>query len=296
MPVDAGRPRPRRALTKRAVPRIMRTPWLSSSCVTPACRCDLMSSIRAVSASVSTSGVGLLEAHPRRAAQEASSPRRWRSSSSTGCSPSRWAAPPITSRSIIVTSAPKRCGVRGGRVAGRATADDHEARGHRRPGVRHSARTRAAGASEATPTIPSRYRRPTMTEVDRRTPRRTPSRRTDAAAGSPPNGRAARRQVDAIRAAGVEPYPYRFDRTHSSAEVRASWPTCEPGHARPTDEVSVAGRVLAQARHRQADLRHDRRPRRRDPAVRLQGRHRRRRRSPPSRRSTAATGSASTAR
>ena len=55
----------------------------------------------------------------------------------------------------------------------------------------------------------------------------------------------ARRQhrVDDLRAAGVEPYPYRFDRTHSAAEVRELAAALAPGTE--TDvEVSVAGRVL----------------------------------------------------
>ena len=53
----------------------------------------------------------------------------------------------------------------------------------------------------------------------------------------------ARRQhrVDDLRAAGVEPYPYRFDRTHSAAEVRelaAGWRRA----ARPTSRsTSPAG-------------------------------------------------------
>jgi lysyl-tRNA synthetase class 2 len=50
-------------------------------------------------------------------------------------------------------------------------------------------------------------------------------------------------QVDAIRAAGGEPYPYRFDRTHALAAVRAQWPDLEPG-TETTDEVSVAGRII----------------------------------------------------
>ncbi len=50
-------------------------------------------------------------------------------------------------------------------------------------------------------------------------------------------------QVDAIRAAGGEPYPYRFDRTHSVAAVRAEWPELEPGTE--TDaRVAVAGRIV----------------------------------------------------
>ncbi|HEU4842400.1 MAG TPA: lysine--tRNA ligase [Ilumatobacteraceae bacterium] len=50
-------------------------------------------------------------------------------------------------------------------------------------------------------------------------------------------------QVDALRAAGVEPYPYRFDRTHSVAAARAAWPELEPGTE--TDEhVAIAGRIV----------------------------------------------------
>ncbi len=50
-------------------------------------------------------------------------------------------------------------------------------------------------------------------------------------------------QVDDLRQAGVEPYPYRFDRTNSIADVRATWSALEPG-AETSDEVSVAGRVM----------------------------------------------------
>jgi len=50
-------------------------------------------------------------------------------------------------------------------------------------------------------------------------------------------------QVDALRAGGAEPYPYRFDRTHSVAEVRATWGELEAG-AETDDEVRVAGRIV----------------------------------------------------
>jgi len=50
-------------------------------------------------------------------------------------------------------------------------------------------------------------------------------------------------QVDALRAAGREPYPYRFDRTHNAGEVRAQWPDLAPG-TETSEEVAVAGRVL----------------------------------------------------
>ncbi|MGI9051570.1 MAG: lysine--tRNA ligase [Ilumatobacteraceae bacterium] len=51
------------------------------------------------------------------------------------------------------------------------------------------------------------------------------------------------RRVDDIRAAGGEPYPYRFDRTKTLAEVRAGWPDQAPG-TETSDEVAIAGRVL----------------------------------------------------
>jgi lysyl-tRNA synthetase class 2 len=50
-------------------------------------------------------------------------------------------------------------------------------------------------------------------------------------------------RIDALRARGDEPYPYRFDRTHTLAEVRAEWGAIEAGTE--TDaEVTVAGRVM----------------------------------------------------
>jgi lysyl-tRNA synthetase class 2 len=50
-------------------------------------------------------------------------------------------------------------------------------------------------------------------------------------------------QVDAARAAGREPYPYRFDRTHTLGDVRARWADLEPG-TETAEEVAVAGRIL----------------------------------------------------
>jgi lysyl-tRNA synthetase class 2 len=64
-------------------------------------------------------------------------------------------------------------------------------------------------------------------------------------AGSGLAGERARRlaRVEAIRAGGREPYPYRFDRTHSLADVRARWADLEAG-TETGEEVAVAGRVL----------------------------------------------------
>jgi lysyl-tRNA synthetase class 2 len=50
-------------------------------------------------------------------------------------------------------------------------------------------------------------------------------------------------KIDAMRAAGREPYPVRFDRTHTTAEVHEHWDHLEAGDE-TTDEVRAAGRIL----------------------------------------------------
>ncbi len=49
--------------------------------------------------------------------------------------------------------------------------------------------------------------------------------------------------VSALRDAGTEPYPYRFDRSHELAEIRANWGLLEPG-TETDEQVSIAGRVM----------------------------------------------------
>ena len=50
-------------------------------------------------------------------------------------------------------------------------------------------------------------------------------------------------RVAELRSNGVNPYPYRFDRTHALAEVRAHWGSLEPG-TETEERVSIAGRVM----------------------------------------------------
>jgi len=50
-------------------------------------------------------------------------------------------------------------------------------------------------------------------------------------------------QVDDLRSAGVAPYPYRFDRTHTVADVRAGWGDLDAG-TETDDAVAVAGRIM----------------------------------------------------
>ena len=50
-------------------------------------------------------------------------------------------------------------------------------------------------------------------------------------------------RVDQLRDAGVEPYPYRFDRSHTLTEVRAEWGSLEPG-TETENTVNVAGRLM----------------------------------------------------
>jgi lysyl-tRNA synthetase class 2 len=67
----------------------------------------------------------------------------------------------------------------------------------------------------------------------------------DAPTGSGLAAEKARRlaQLETLRAEGIAPYPYRFDRTHSVAEVRAGWGQLEPG-VETEDAVAVAGRIM----------------------------------------------------
>ncbi|MGA9276143.1 MAG: lysine--tRNA ligase [Ilumatobacter sp.] len=51
------------------------------------------------------------------------------------------------------------------------------------------------------------------------------------------------RLLDEMREQGGNPYPYRFDRTHTLAEVRSSWGELEPG-IETEDAVAVAGRIM----------------------------------------------------
>ena len=50
-------------------------------------------------------------------------------------------------------------------------------------------------------------------------------------------------RVDQLRDADVEPYPYRFDRSHTLTEVRAEWGSLEPG-TETENTVNVAGRLM----------------------------------------------------
>ena len=50
-------------------------------------------------------------------------------------------------------------------------------------------------------------------------------------------------RLDDLRARGIEPYPYRFDRTHTLSEVRATWGTLEAG-TETEHQVSIAGRIM----------------------------------------------------
>lgn len=73
---------------------------------------------------------------------------------------------------------------------------------------------------------------------------------TDESAAPRPTGSGlaaekARRlaRIDEIRAVGGTPYPYRYDRSHTAAEVRDGWGALEPG-VETDDRVTVAGRIM----------------------------------------------------
>jgi lysyl-tRNA synthetase class 2 len=79
-------------------------------------------------------------------------------------------------------------------------------------------------------------------------PESIPSADTPTTAALTGSGLAAEKsrrlaQIDAIRDAGGNPYPYRFDRTHTVGQVRASWGELEPG-TETEEAVAVAGRIM----------------------------------------------------
>jgi lysyl-tRNA synthetase class 2 len=76
----------------------------------------------------------------------------------------------------------------------------------------------------------------------------TPEAQTDESTDPTGSGLAAEKSrrlalLDEMRSAGTNPYPYRFDRTHTLSEVRAAWGELEPG-VETEDPVSVAGRIM----------------------------------------------------
>jgi len=87
--------------------------------------------------------------------------------------------------------------------------------------------------------------------TDDATPDRPGEEPTETSAAQSPTGGSglaaekARRlaQLDDLRADGVAPYPYRYDRSHTVAEVRAGWGGLEPG-TETGDPVAVAGRIM----------------------------------------------------
>jgi lysyl-tRNA synthetase, class II len=67
----------------------------------------------------------------------------------------------------------------------------------------------------------------------------------DELTGSGLEAERARRtaRIAELRGNGVEPYPYRFDRSHTLAEIRAEWGDLEPG-VETDAAVAVAGRMM----------------------------------------------------
>jgi lysyl-tRNA synthetase class 2 len=121
--------------------------------------------------------------------------------------------------------------------------------------VRNSDRPMAAPPPDAVasrrPCDPSRYRQRTVT--DPAAPAAHDA--SDAAIGATVDGGGAagsglaaekarrRARIDELRAAGAEPYPYRFDRTHTLAELRERWGGLDAG-TETAERVAVAGRIV----------------------------------------------------
>jgi lysyl-tRNA synthetase class 2 len=50
-------------------------------------------------------------------------------------------------------------------------------------------------------------------------------------------------KLEARRAGGADPYPYRYDRTHTAADLRAKYGELAPG-TETDDRANVAGRLV----------------------------------------------------
>jgi lysyl-tRNA synthetase, class II len=58
-----------------------------------------------------------------------------------------------------------------------------------------------------------------------------------------------REKANTLREAGIDPYPYHFQRSHSFAEVRSAYEDqLEPGGDKSSEEVTIAGRITARRR------------------------------------------------
>ena len=91
----------------------------------------------------------------------------------------------------------------------------------------------------------SHYRAVTVSSDDTPFSDGRPDDDADTLSGSGLAAEKAKRlgKVDELRTAGTNPYPYRFDRTHTLAELRALHGGLEPG-TETEFEVAVAGRVM----------------------------------------------------
>ena len=77
------------------------------------------------------------------------------------------------------------------------------------------------------------------------TPDASPDAESDLLSGSGLEAEKAKRlaKLDDIRTNGNNPYPYRFDRTHTLSQIRAEHGELEPGTETET-RVSIAGRMM----------------------------------------------------
>jgi lysyl-tRNA synthetase class II len=60
-------------------------------------------------------------------------------------------------------------------------------------------------------------------------------------------------KLDALRARGIEPYPVRFDRDTTAAELRAKYASLQPDQS-TGQTVKLAGRIVAERRHGALDF------------------------------------------
>ncbi|MBZ4650858.1 OB-fold nucleic acid binding domain-containing protein, partial [Thermosipho sp. (in: thermotogales)] len=56
-------------------------------------------------------------------------------------------------------------------------------------------------------------------------------------------------EIKQISAKGVNPYPYKFEKTHSSQDIKAQFENLNPGEVKEDASVSTAGRIMSLRHH-----------------------------------------------
>jgi len=64
------------------------------------------------------------------------------------------------------------------------------------------------------------------------------------------------KELEEIRKMGIEPYPYKFDRTHSIKEIIETFSDVKPGEKKENIKIAIAGRIRSKRQHGKLSFAH----------------------------------------